>query len=261
MSQGRTFSQLLRDRIFKAGFYDSPAYWDMKAKAYEGLARSCWPSNTFNRHWDARQMQIVDRALGNVRGLDIVDIACGTGRASRHLASRGARVTGLDFSKLAVEAAKRESKEAGFDIDFRTCDVLAPPEEDLLGRFDIALVIGCLTVACVDARDFDRGIEHIASMLRPGGRVLFIEPMHESRLLRRILRMSEREWLARCEAHGLELSLGGGMGLVPVRLAFAFRDFPEGIVGPVFGAGEKLLDRAPRLKTLADYRWLLLQKG
>ena len=44
------------DRLTKQGLYDSPAYWDMKAEAYQGLARSNWPSNTYNRHWDERQM-------------------------------------------------------------------------------------------------------------------------------------------------------------------------------------------------------------
>jgi len=34
----------------------------MKAEAYEGLARSNWPSNTFNP-LGARQMSILDHAL------------------------------------------------------------------------------------------------------------------------------------------------------------------------------------------------------
>lgn len=259
MSQGRSFTQLLRDRIFKTGFYDSPKYWDMKAQVYEGLARSCWPSNVFNRHWDARQMEIVDRLLGDVRGLDIVDIACGTGRASRHLAKRGAKVTGLDFSPLAIEAAKRESE--GYEIDYRQYDILAKPDEDLLGHFDIALVIGCLAVACTDDRDLDRGLSHIAGLLRKGGRALFLEPIHESRLLRRILRMSESDYVERCKVHGLRLVLSEKMGLLPVRFAFAFRDMPEGVVGSVFWKGEKLLDSARWLKPLADYSVLLFQKA
>lgn len=261
MSQGRSFTQLLRDRIFKTGFYDTPKYWDMKAQVYDGLARSCWPSNVFNRHWDARQMEIVDRTLGDVRGLEVVDIACGTGRASLHLAKRGAKVTGLDFSPVAIEAAKRESQDEASSIDYRQYDILAKPDEELLGRFDVALVIGCLTVACTDERDFDRGLAHIAGLLRKGGRVLFIEPIHESRLLRRILRMNEGAWVSRCEAHGLKLVLAHGMGLLPVRFAFAFRDMPDGIVGPVFRKGERLLDLAPWLKWLADYRVLLFQKA
>src|SRR5690606_20493319 len=140
-------------------------------------------------------------------------------------------------------------------------DILAKPDEELLGRFDVALVIGCLTVACTDVRELDRGLSHIAGLLRKGGRVLFLEPIHESRILRRILRMSESDYIERCKAHGLKLVLFEAMGLIPVRVAFAFRDMPDGIVGPVFWKSEKLLETAPFLKPLADYSVLLFQKA
>ena len=52
MAAGRSLVQMVRDRLSKRGLYDSPSYWDMKAQVYEGLARSNWPSNTFNRFWD-----------------------------------------------------------------------------------------------------------------------------------------------------------------------------------------------------------------
>ena len=67
MAQGRTLVQMLRDRLTKQGLYDTPSYWDMKAESYEGLARSNWPSNTYNRHWDERQMAILDNVLGDVQ--------------------------------------------------------------------------------------------------------------------------------------------------------------------------------------------------
>src|SRR4051812_24162839 len=123
---GRTLVQMVKDRLTKQGLYDSPSYWDMKAEAYEGLARSNWPSNTFNRYWDERQMAILDHVLGDVRGLDVVDVACGTGRASRHLARRGARVTGLDFAPRALDAARIEAREAALEITFREYDALKP---------------------------------------------------------------------------------------------------------------------------------------
>jgi ubiquinone/menaquinone biosynthesis C-methylase UbiE len=50
----------------------------------------------------------VDRALGGVVQLDLLDVGTGTGRHAIRLASRGARVTALDFSQemLAVARAK-----------------------------------------------------------------------------------------------------------------------------------------------------------
>lgn len=261
MSRGRSLVQLVADRARKQGLYDSAAYWDMKAESYEGLARSIWPSNTYNAHWDARQRDIVDRELGDVRGASIVDVACGTGRMSRHLAARGANVTGLDFAPRALEAARRETEAAGLRAEFRTFDVLAPAPADLAGRFDVALTVGCLTTACADEAAFVRALGTVASLVRPGGRVLFVEPIHASRLLRRILRLDAGRWIALSESAGLGLERRGGMGFVPARLALAFRDWPERIVGPAFDAGEALLERFPRLDPLADYKWLLFRRG
>jgi 2-polyprenyl-3-methyl-5-hydroxy-6-metoxy-1,4-benzoquinol methylase len=260
MAVGRTFVQMLTDRFAKKGLYDSPRYWDMKAEAYEGLARSNWPSNTYNRHWDARQMELLDRALGDVRDLDVADVACGTGRASRHLAARGARVVGLDFAPRTLEAARREAASEGLSIDFRAHDILTPPPADLVERFDVAITISCVAMACSTADRFDAAVHHLVSMLRPAGRLLFLEPIHSSRLLRRILSMSATEWIGRCEGHGLVLLDRGRMGFVPVRLALAFRDMPDALVGPLFDAGESLLDGATSLERLSDYKWLLFRR-
>jgi 2-polyprenyl-3-methyl-5-hydroxy-6-metoxy-1,4-benzoquinol methylase len=261
MAVGRTFVQMVKDRFSKKGLYDSPHYWDMKAEAYEGLARSNWPSNTYNRHWDARQMDLLDRVLGDVRDLDVVDAACGTGRASRHLAARGARVVGLDFAARTLEAARREAAAEGLSIDFRAHDMLEVPPADLVGRFDIAVTISLLAMACSTPDTFDSALGHLVSMVRPGGRLLLLEPIHESRLLRRILSMSAREWIARCEKRGLTLVDRRRMGFVPVRLALAFRDFPDALVQPLFDAGERLLDSSASLDRLADYKSLLFRVG
>jgi SAM-dependent methyltransferase len=260
MAPGRTLVQMVKDRLTKQGLYDSPSYWDMKADAYEGLARSNWPSNTFNRHWDARQMSILDRAVGDVDGLDVVDVACGTGRASIHLARRGARVTGLDFAPKTLEAAGREAASAAVAIDFRIYDALVPPPTDLVGRFDLGITISCLAMACSETSTFDRALGHLVSLVRPGGRFFFLEPIHESRLLRRILKMSVRDWIDRSERQGLTLVGRGRMGFVPTRLLLAFRDWPEGYVRPLFRGGEWLLDAAPPLDPLADYKWLLFRR-
>ena len=261
MAPGRTLVQMVKDRLTKQGLYDSPSYWDMKAEVYEGLARSNWPSNTFNRHWDARQMSILDRALGDVGGLEVVDVACGTGRASMHLAARGARVTGLDFAPKTLEAARAEAKSKGLSIDFRVQDALMAPPPELVGRFDLGMTISCLAMACSDPIVFDRALGHVVSLVRPGGRFFFLEPIHRSRLLRRILRMGVEDWIASCERHGMTLVDRGRMGFVPTRLLLAFRDWPDACVRPLFRGGEWLLDAAPSLDPLSDYKWLLFRRN
>lgn len=50
--------------------------------------------------------------IDDVRGEDICDLACGQGVVARELASRGARVIGVDISERLLELA-RQYKEAG----------------------------------------------------------------------------------------------------------------------------------------------------
>jgi SAM-dependent methyltransferase len=251
---------MVRDRLTKQGLYDTPSYWDMKAQAYEGLARSNWPSNTFNRFWDERQMAIVSAVLGQVSGLRVVDVACGTGRTCRHLARAGAKVTGLDFAPNTLELARAETIAEGLTVDYRLYDALTPPPADLRSAFDIGVTISCLAMACPTPSEFDRALGHLVSLVRPGGSFFFLEPIHESRLLRRILKMSVEEWIDRSRAHGLTLLDRGRMGFVPTRLLLAFRDWPEVCVAPLFRGGERLLDASPLLEPLSDYKWLLFRR-
>ena len=58
----------------------------------------------------------VDRRLGDVAGLDVVDVGCGTGRHALRLAMFGARVVAVDFSAgmLARAAAKPGAERVRF---------------------------------------------------------------------------------------------------------------------------------------------------
>jgi hypothetical protein len=89
--------------------------------------------------------------------------------------------------------------------------------------------------------------------------VLFVEPIHASRLLRRILPLGVSEWIEHAEALGLELVDRGGLLFVPARWVLAFREWPERLVGPVFRLGERVLAASPHLAPLADYKWLLFR--
>lgn len=60
------------------------------------------------------EQDVVDGALGELSGLDVVDLACGTGRQSVRLAARGARVTGIDVSRGMLEKARAKSSAVRF---------------------------------------------------------------------------------------------------------------------------------------------------
>jgi len=50
----------------------------------------------------------VDRALGDVAGLDVLDVGAGTGRHAIRIAERGARVTAVDFSVQMLDKAREK---------------------------------------------------------------------------------------------------------------------------------------------------------
>ncbi|HXI82888.1 MAG TPA: class I SAM-dependent methyltransferase [Verrucomicrobiae bacterium] len=67
---------------------------------------------------------LVDRLLGDVRGLAVADIGCGTGRHAVRLASAGAAVHALDFSAAMLERAR--TKAQGLNITFLAHDLAEP---------------------------------------------------------------------------------------------------------------------------------------
>src|ERR1017187_6398425 len=66
----------------------------------------------------------VDQLLGDVHGLAVADIGCGTGRHAIRLASAGAAVHALDFSAAMLERA--QTKAQGLNIIFCTHDLAEP---------------------------------------------------------------------------------------------------------------------------------------
>ncbi len=83
----------------------------------------------------------VGRALGEVSGLSLLDVGCGTGRHAIELAKAGARVTGVDFSGGMLDKAR--AKPGAESVRFIHQDAVStlPFEERSFDR-----VISCLVV-------------------------------------------------------------------------------------------------------------------
>lgn len=122
--------------------------------------------------------QHVGRQLGEVRGLRIADVGCGTGRHALRLHAAGARVKALDFS--AGMLARARAKPGAERVDFVRADVARPlPLRD--ASFDG--VVCCLVLEhIVELGPFFRELRRIG---RPGAFVI-VSAMHPAMMLRGI---------------------------------------------------------------------------
>jgi SAM-dependent methyltransferase len=262
--------QVLRDRRQKQAMAEA-SYWDARARSRSGFARSVWHSENFSRVWDARQRELLRAALGSLAGKRVADVGCGTGRITRFLASEGAQATGFDFSPATVEAANEETQSSGaassggpaapgVSASFVVANVVSGELPAEPGSFDAVLAVGCLAVACRDLLSLERALWAMAKITRPGGQVVLLEPIHESKLLGRVLRAKVSDWVRAGEAAGLSLEQQRGMGFVPARLALSSLDLPAWLVSPAFAAGELALEQAGWIERAADYRLLCFRR-
>ncbi len=116
---------------------------------------------------------IVEAELGGVAGLRVLHLQCHFGKDSLILASRGADVTGLDFSAPAVAAARALALELKLPARFVHADLYdAPATVGEAGSFD--LVFTTWGTICW-LPDIARWAEIIAYFLRPGGTLYFAD--------------------------------------------------------------------------------------
>lgn len=109
--------------------------------------------------------------LPDVAGLELLHLQCHFGLDTLSWARRGARVTGVDFSSVAVERARGLAERTGLPARFAPADVLDLPA-DLGGRFDV--VVATYGVLCWIS-DIGAWMRSAASALRPGGRLVVVD--------------------------------------------------------------------------------------
>ncbi len=109
---------------------------------------------------------LVDHA-GNLQPGRALDLGCGSGGNAVWLAKRGWRVTGVDFSGVAIEKARMRAAESRVVVEFLVSDVTTyQPEEryDLITSFYIQLW----------PRERAQMLTKAAESLAPGGKLLFV---------------------------------------------------------------------------------------
>jgi cyclopropane fatty-acyl-phospholipid synthase-like methyltransferase len=120
--------------------------------------------------WDIGRPQqafldVADRITGSV-----LDAGCGTGENALYFASRGHKVTGIDFLEEPIRRARRKASERGLTATFFVMDALAL--KDLPEAFDSVIDSGLFHV--FSDEDRRRYVEGLASVLKPGGRLFLL---------------------------------------------------------------------------------------
>lgn len=109
--------------------------------------------------WFDRQIDWSDKT--------VLDLGCAGGFMAEALASRGARVTGIDPAAEAIDAARAHARKTGLRIGYDVGVGEALPYDS--ASFD--------AVVCVDVlehvADLNKVLSEVARTLRPGGMFLF----------------------------------------------------------------------------------------
>ncbi len=139
------------------------------------------------RSGQGRLTPIEEAELGPVDGLRVIHLQCHFGADTLTLAQRGARVTGVDFSAPALEAARDLARELGLEdrSRFIECNVYdAPQVVGEAGTYDRVFVSWGAIHWLPDMAAWARVVAHF---LKPGGALYLAEAhptawMHDDRM-------------------------------------------------------------------------------
>jgi len=138
----------------------------------EGYDRWAATYDTMGNWLLALEEPEVERGLGDVAGLDLLDVGTGTGRHAIALAARGAHVTAVDFSDEML--AKARAKPGAERVRWIAHDVLTPLPF-AAASFD--RVLSGLVIEHIPVAALAGFFAELGRVARPGGRIV-VTAMH-----------------------------------------------------------------------------------
>jgi SAM-dependent methyltransferase len=143
------------------------AWWNEDAPNWVESGRRKWASpGLLWGAWDVPEEEL--GILPDVRGLDVIELGCGTGYWSAWLARLGARPVGLDVSEAQLETARMFQREHGLEFPLVHASAEATPLPDV--SFDLAFSEYGAATWC----DPYLWIPEAHRLLRPGGWLIFL---------------------------------------------------------------------------------------
>ncbi len=120
---------------------------------------------------EEEEAALVAAGFSDMSGRRVLHVQCHLGFDAITFARRGARVTGVDFSAVALDKAQSAAAACGVAIDWVPADATLLPAE-LNGRFD--LVWATMGVLCWIA-DLDAWMRSVTATLAAYGRLILID--------------------------------------------------------------------------------------
>ncbi len=114
---------------------------------------------------------VIAAHFGEPGDLPVVDAGCGSGTKSRHLATRGYRVLGLDISESVLREARVTASQAGVSdrIEFRVADLTKLPLPSASQSHMVCWGVLMHVPAVDDA------VAELSRVIRPGGKLVISE--------------------------------------------------------------------------------------
>ena len=269
---GRTGSstvwQLFKERRTRDALYGVSSYWDSRASARRGMARSLWPSNAYNAVWDERQRVLLGegaRRRQRAHAWSTWAAAPGASRAGSPSSAaprqrRGRRLLAGDgrggaprVERAGVVRASCASSRGTWSTGLDTLGVGV-----VRRRHRARLLLGGLRAPRVAREGHGQrrapgpqGRPGAGARAHPSFAAASPRPRPGARGVDRLRQRARasRSWR------------GDRMGFVPVRLVFSVRDLPALRRRADLRRRRAAARRAPWLAPLADYKLLLFTRG
>ncbi len=146
--------------------------------------------------------QIAALQRSNTTPLRILDAACGTGMHAISLAGLGHTVSGADLVPQMVRVSRRNARDAGQKVDFRTASFGQLAQTFPNAGFDLLLCLGNSLPHLLSPEELSTALRDFAACLRPGGMMLLQNRNFDAVMAKKerwmdpqTHREGEREWL------------------------------------------------------------------
>lgn len=238
---------MFRIRLQREKYYTTIEYWDSKASEYDDKSISLWPNSHLNELYHQEQVNFIEKSLGDLTGKKVLDLGCGMGRLSRHLAERGAHVVGVDFSATTIKVAQRYSTSGNpsyvhgsiFDIE-------------AVSEYEAIIHSAVIAMACTRHEQVSDVLFRLRRAIKPGGLLVSIEPLHKG-FLHRVLKMNSDQYESLLKKSGFKVNCLKQLHFWPTRLFLAYVKWPKIVTIPCYRFGQLLL-AVPLFKRMGDYK-------